>query len=75
MRQLLKHIPTKDNVEGFRWKCRGHKCNKSSVGVRKGSFFKKSKLKLKTLIMLIFECSRDASIKELFYQYNIVKKL
>lgn len=69
---LTKH---NENVDGYRFKCYGHKCNKSTLSIRKNSFFFNSKLPLKKLIFLLYEWSRDTSVIEVAYEYSISERV
>jgi hypothetical protein len=65
---------TNVTADGFRWKCSGKLCNKTSISIRKNSFFSNSKLPLQTLVLISYDWSRNVSVKEVAHEYNITKK-
>ena len=64
---------SKDSKDGVRWKCNGRACNKCTKSIRKGSFFEKSKLSLHIGTMIIYEWSRDTSVKSVVFEYGVSK--
>ena len=66
---------TNESLDGYRFKCSGKICNKSTISIRKNSFFYKSKLPLKELLFLVYEWSRNTSIKDVCYEYEISERV
>lgn len=60
--------------DGYRWKCNGRKCNKSTISLRKNSFFANSKLPLTILIFLIYEWAQNTPIKNVVHELKLNKK-
>ena len=67
----MKLKQSKVSNDGYVWKCSGKRCNKCVVSIRKGSFFERSKLPIKTILFLIYEWSRDNPIKEVCHEYGL----
>jgi hypothetical protein len=55
-------------------KCSGKLCNKTSISIRKNSFFSNSKLPLQTLVLISYDWFRNVGVKEVAHEYNITKK-
>lgn len=62
--------PTEDNLDGCRWKCYGRRCGKSTMSIRKNSFFFNSRLSLQNLVFIMYEWARETPITEVCFQYG-----
>jgi hypothetical protein len=62
----------KHSIDGKRWHC--SQCNRFSVTIRAGSFFSKSHLNLKNLIMLMYWWSQQHSNKSAAREFHVGKK-
>lgn len=57
--------------DGKIWECKGSKCKRRKVSVRKGSVFENKKISLFSIIMVIYEWSVNTPIKRIKHELQI----
>ena len=59
-----------DMTDGYRWRC----CCKTSVSLRSGTFFEKSRLQLRQWIVLMYWWAREYPVKDAADEANVDEK-
>lgn len=55
-------IYQKDSADSFVWECASSSCNRKRLSVREGSFFARTHLSLKQVVLMMYEWSCDSMV-------------